>query len=107
MCDAKPEGRAMTDMNEIVRIAVLGIQRPQTKETLDEFVREIDQLPDGDKGLVFVARKLLAGQKYQITRDGPANVDRVLALARAIGAEVDISEADGPTRITFTPAARQ
>ncbi|MBR0910823.1 hypothetical protein [Bradyrhizobium japonicum] len=89
-----------TDLNEIVRIAAL--------DALEEYVRDLERLPDRDQGLVIIARKLLVGQTYKVAAPANFDRDRVLALAQAIGAKVDISETDhGLTRVTFTPAARQ
>ena len=92
-----------TELHEIVRIAVLGID--ESKDVL-EFARAVEWLLDRDKGLVIVATKLLSGQEYQLAIDVPANVDRLSAWRHRSGIGSLISAAMPESLVAPMASAR-
>jgi hypothetical protein len=84
----------MSDNQKIIEAATVGCklwksEDGEVEKAGREFDAALEQLDDGDSGLVLMLVKLMAGSPQSFSSDNPASIERMRDLALAIGATVE------------------
>jgi hypothetical protein len=98
----------MTDA-EIVQIAHLVLAVDAGEASEDELAPPLDTVKGAADSLaMWVAVKLIEGKQYAVSTDNPETVRRARSIAQAVGGTVESAEeAEGMTRLLFSPQVRQ